>query len=181
MFVMHKFHVFFLKVALSLHGEGVIFCLKLNHRKAVLSMVNQFNPYAMPYPQALQTFPQQTIPTANGKASVGNIKLAPNSSMLIADSTLPIIYRCVSDSLGNVTTDAFDISPHKDEEQVQKEQTDIMIADLVRRIERLENESVAKWSKSSDAEHGTDKTDDEYDKSRKQSTGSNKPVNAKQS
>ena len=143
-------------------------------------MINQFNPYVMPYSQTLQAFPQQTIPTANGKASVNNIKIAPNSSMLIADSTLPIIYRCVSDSLGNVTVDSFDISPHKDEEQIQKEQTDTIIADLVRRIERLENESVTKWHKSPE-EHGASKANDEFDKSRKQSTGNVKPVNAKQS
>lgn len=143
-------------------------------------MVNQFNPYAMSYSPTLQTFPQQQIPTANGKASVANIRLAPNSSMLIADSTLPIIYRCISDSLGNVTTDSFDITPHKEEEQIQKEQTDTIIADLVRRIERLENESVTKWHKSPE-EHGANKADDEYDKSRKQSTGNGKPVNPKQS
>ena len=143
-------------------------------------MISQFNPYVMQYSQPVQTFSQQTIPTANGRESVNNIKLAPNSSMLIADSTLPIIYRCVSDSLGNVTVCSFDISPHKDAEEIKKEQNDIILADLVRRIERLENESNTKWNKSYE-EHGTNKTDDEFDKNRKQSTGNGKPVNAKQS
>ena len=145
-------------------------------------MVNQFgNPYAnLPYPQGLQ-LPQQQIPTANGKASLDNIRLAPNSSVLIADSTLPIIYRCVSDSLGNVTTTSFDIILHKDEEQVKKEQTELILADLVQRIERLENESNTKRSESNDEKHGSDKTNDEHDKERKQSTGNVKPNYTKQS
>ena len=146
--------------------------------------LNQFYPYQFqnPYQQNFQqTFPQQQIPTANGRASVENIKLAPNSSMLIADSTLPIIYKCVTDSLGNVSTEMWDVSKHKDEEQVKKEQTELILADLVQRIERLEHESTIKRSKSYDEEHGTDKADDEHDKERKQSTGNVKPNYTKQS
>ena len=159
-------------------------------------MLNQYaNPYYNPYQPTLstlnqtlnqpistlnQTLPQQQIPTANGRASVDNIKLAPNSSVLIADSTMPIIYRCVSDSLGNVTVLSFDISPHKEDEQIKKEQNDIILADLVRRIERLENESNTKWSKSNE-KYESDKADDESVKERKQSAGSNKSTNAKQS
>ena len=144
-------------------------------------MVNQYNPYAMPpYPQTLQ-FPQQQIPTANGKSSVENIKLAPNSSVLIADSTLPIIYRCVTDSLGNVTTSAFDISPHKDEEQIKKERTDLILADLVQRIERLENESITKRNNTDNAEYGSNKANVEHGKDRRESTGNGKSNDAKQS
>lgn len=143
-------------------------------------MVNQFgNPYQQFNPYS-QTFPQQQIPTANGRASVDNVKLAPNSSVLIADSTLPIIYRCVSDSLGNVTTTSFDITLHKDEEQVKKEQTELILADLVQRIERLENESNIKGY-ADNAQSESNKTDDEYGKNRKQSTGNGKSNYAKQS
>lgn len=148
-------------------------------------MVNQFgNPYQQfnPYSQNFsQTFPQQQIPTANGRTSVDNVKLAPNSSVLIADSTLPIIYRCVSDSLGNVTTASFDITPHKDEEQAKKEQIEFILADLVQRIERLENESNTKWNNANDEKYESDKADDEYGKNRKQSTGNGKSNYAKQS
>ena len=143
-------------------------------------MVNQFgNPYQQFNPYS-QTFPQQQIPTANGRTSVDNVKLAPNSSVLIADSTLPIIYRCVSDSLGNVTTTSFDITLHKDEEQVKKEQTELILADLVKRIERLENESDIKGY-ADNAKSESDKADDEYGKNRKQSTGNGKSNYAKQS
>lgn len=142
-------------------------------------MINQFGyPQYNSYPQ---TFPQQQIPTANGRASVDNVKLAPNSSILIADNQLPIIYRCVSDSLGNVTTASFDITPHKDEEQVKKEQTELILADLVQRIERLENESNSKRNSTDDEKYESDKTDDEYGKNRKQPTGNGKSNYGKQS
>lgn len=140
------------------------------------NMINQYNPYYMP--TYSQTLPQQQIPTANGRASADNIKLAPNSSVLVADSTLPIIYRCISDSLGNVTITSFDITPHKDEEQVKKEQTDVILADLVQRIERLEHESNTKWNNT---QHEPDKADVESFKERKQPTGNGKPTDAKQS
>lgn len=129
------------------------------------------------YPQLMQSqlFPPQQIPTANGKASIDNIKLAPNSSVLIADSTQPIIWRCVSDSLGNVTSVAFDIVPHKDEEQVKKEQMELIVADLAQRIERLENEqSNTSRHQSTNEKYGSNKTDDANGKERKQSTGNGK-------
>ena len=139
-------------------------------------MVGHYNPFSNnPYQQTLS--PQQ-IPTANGRESVNNIKLPPNSSVLVADSTLPLIYRCVSDSLGNVSINCFDISPHKDEEQIKKEQTEIILADLVQRIERLENESVTKWNNT---QHEPSEANVESFKERKQPTGNGKPTDAKQS
>ena len=142
-------------------------------------MVNQFNPYyTSSYPQML---PQQQIPTANGRASVDNLKLAPNSSILIADNTLPVIYRCVSDSIGNVSVSTYDISPHKDEEQVRKEQTEIILADLVQRIERLEHESNIERDKPTNAEHGSNQENNGYVKNGKQPTGNGRPNDAKQS
>ena len=125
-----------------------------------------------------QTLPQQQILTANGRASVDGIKLAPNSSVLVADNNLPIIYRCMSDSIGNVSVMSFDISPHKDEEEVKKEQTELILADLMKRIERLEHES---HIKRNDEQHESDKADVEYVKERKQSTGNAKSNDAKQS
>ena len=140
-------------------------------------MVN-YNPYYSPtYPQN-NMLPSQQIPIANGLESVKNIRMSPNSSALIADSQNPWIYKCISDSLGNVSTQIFDISPHKDEEQVKKEQNEIILADLVQRIERLENESNTKWNST---KHEPDKTDVESYKERKQPTGNGKPNDAKQS
>ena len=65
--------------------------------------------------------------------------MSPNSSVLIADSTQPIVWKCVSDGLGNVTAEAFDITHHKTEEEVEKENTNNLLTDISNRLERLEN------------------------------------------
>ena len=100
-----------------------------------------------PYQNMLQ--PQQIL-QANGKASIDALRLAPNSSVLIADTTAPIIWKCVSDSLGNVTATAFDITLHKDEAQVEKES-------ILQRLERLEQKYESFIAKSSEPTTATDK------------------------
>lgn len=85
------------------------------------------------YPYQL---PPQQILQANGKQSIDMIRLAPNSSVLIADQTAPIVWKCVSDSLGNVTAEPYDISPHK--EETQEETITKMLAGIEERLARLE-------------------------------------------
>ena len=85
------------------------------------------------------TLPPQQILQANGKESIKAIRMSPNSSVLIADTTEPIVWKCVSDGLGNVTTEAFDISHHKTEEEVEKENTTNLLNQISERLERLEN------------------------------------------
>ena len=85
------------------------------------------------------TLPPQQILQANGKESIKAIRMSPNSSVLIADTTEPIVWKCVSDGLGNVTTEAFDISHHKTEEEVEKENTNNLLMQISERLERLEN------------------------------------------
>jgi len=84
------------------------------------------------------TLPPQQILQANGKDSIKAIRMSPNSSVLIADTTEPIVWKCVSDGLGNVTTEAFDISHHKTEEEVEKETTANLLNQISERLERLE-------------------------------------------
>lgn len=87
-----------------------------------------YNPYNMQYPYmqtgynadlyAKQTNPnvlpaQQVIQVA-GKASIDTLQMSPNSSILIKDTTAPIVWLCVSDGLGKVTATAYDISVHQD-------------------------------------------------------------------
>ena len=85
------------------------------------------------------TLPPQQILQANGKASIDAIRMSPNSSVLIADTTEPIVWKCVSDGLGNVTAEAFDITHHKTEAEVEKETTNNLLTDISKRLERLEN------------------------------------------
>ena len=107
-----------------------------------------------PYQNILQ--PQQIL-QANGKASIDALRLAPNSSVLIADSTAPIIWKCVSDSLGNVTATAFDITLHKDEAQVEKEQTVEKLNEIVERLNRLEKKYESFTSRTSESADATTK------------------------
>ena len=66
------------------------------------------NPFFQPNPQ-LQ--PQQVL-QVNGKASVDQLKMAPNSSLLAMDTTAPIVWLCKSDSVGAIFSQPYDISPH---------------------------------------------------------------------
>ena len=84
------------------------------------------------------TLPPQQILQANGKTSIDAIRMSPNSSVLIADTTAPIVWKCVSDGLGNVTAEAFDIIHHKTEEEVEKETTNNLLNDISERLKRLE-------------------------------------------
>ena len=68
-----------------------------------------FQPIA-PQPQ-LQ---QEQVTQVNGRASVEQIQLAPNSSKLVMDTTAPIVWLCVSDGVGRVTATPYDITEHKD-------------------------------------------------------------------
>ena len=125
--------------------------------------------------------PQQTL-QANGKASVDAIRLSPNSSALIADTTAPIVWKCVSDSLGNVTSEPFDIIPHKSEQEKAEESMSATIADINQRLSDLEvrYEKYESNSKRNDrpnnAEFQATKTNDARNKkspNHAQSDGSN--------
>ena len=71
-------------------------------------MYNYFQPNVLPAQQVVQ---------ANGKASIDALRMAPNSSVLIMDTTAPIVWLCTSDGLGNVTSMPYDIAQHVEEPQ----------------------------------------------------------------
>lgn len=81
--------------------------------------------------------PQQQILTANGKASIDALKMSPNSSVLIADSTAPIVWKCVSDSLGNVTSEAYDISLHVDKPPVDLSSLESRVASIEQAVANM--------------------------------------------
>lgn len=55
--------------------------------------------------------PQQVV-QVNGKASVEQVKLAPNSSLLAMDTTAPIVWLIKTDTIGSIQAIPYDISPH---------------------------------------------------------------------
>ena len=105
--------------------------------------------------------PPQQILQANGKTSIDALKMAPNSSVLIADNTAPIVWKCVSDGIGNVTAEAFDIIPHKTQEQIEKDNLTITLQNIEARLKSLEaiyEQSFTKQhTESDDAEFSTTK------------------------
>ena len=60
------------------------------------------------------TLPQQQVIQVNGKASVDTIQLAPNSSVLVMDTSAPLVWLCVSDGVGRVTATPYDIAVHEE-------------------------------------------------------------------
>ena len=124
------------------------------------------------------TLPPQQILQANGKASIDAIRMSPNSSVLIADTTEPIVWKCVSDGLGNVTAEAFDITHHKTEEEVEKENTNNLLTNISMRLERLENKYESFIDRHNES---TSKTTYADDYGITKSTNSNAKPYAKQS
>ena len=96
--------------------------------------------YQQPAPQTMQganTLPAQQVLQASGKASIDAIRMAPNSSALVMDTTAPLVWLCTSDSLGNVTSVSYDITPHKDAPPVDVAGLEARIAEIEKRMEEL--------------------------------------------
>lgn len=97
-----------------------------------------YNPYQGYYtPINRPTLPQQQIIQVNGKSSVDTIQLAPNSSILVMDTSAPIVWLCVSDGVGKVTSTPYDITLHKETPAPD-------MASIETRISNIEN-TIAKW------------------------------------
>lgn len=84
------------------------------------------------------TLPQQQIIQVNGKASVDTIQLAPNSSVLLMDTTAPIVWMCVSDGVGKTSATAYDIIIHKDKPPIDVESIEQRISKVEKIISEME-------------------------------------------
>ena len=98
-----------------------------------------YNPYQTQFFQNTQSIlPQQQIMQSNGKPTFDTFRMSPNSSILIADTSAPIVWRCTSDGLGNVTSEAFDITPHKDASVLDVASITAILTEMNTRITKLE-------------------------------------------
>lgn len=100
-----------------------------------------YNPYQQQYsmfqnPQNI--LPQQQIMQTNGKPTFDTFRMSPNSSILIADTSAPIVWKCTSDGLGNVSSEAFDITPHKDASVLDVSAITTILSEMNTRITKLE-------------------------------------------
>ena len=104
-------------------------------------------PY-QPFPQYQPPFQgQRQVLRANGKTSVDAIKLGPNESVLVMDTTAPLVWLCVADSLGNVSSSAYDISPHQEVPPVD-------MNSLEQRLANVEN-TIKKWEVKHESDVGS--------------------------
>lgn len=95
--------------------------------------------------------PKQEIIQANGKASVESMMLAPNSSVLVMDTSAPIVWMCVSDGLGKVTATPYQISEYKEKPPVDMQDIESRLARIEKKLEEKENvKPNAKKSKLTD-------------------------------
>ena len=116
-----------------------------------------FNPY---YQQQQNVLPTQQIVQVNGKASVDTIQLAPNSSILVMDTSEPIVWMCVSDGVGKVTSTPYDITIHQEKPPIDMALIEQRLASVETSLAEMRNnyESNASKSKQNNnkSEHRTD-------------------------
>ena len=107
-------------------------------------MYNPYNAYQNPYSQMPQPYtsqsffnqpsqnilPPQQVIQVNGKQSVDAIRMSPNSSVLLMDNSAPIVWLCVSDGVGNVTSTAYDIMKHQETPPVDTKSLEMRVSKL---------------------------------------------------
>ena len=69
-----------------------------------------FNQYFTP-----NMLPAQQVIQVNGKASVDALRMAPNSSVLVMDTTAPLVWLCTTDGIGSLTATPYEITLHIEE------------------------------------------------------------------
>jgi len=75
--------------------------------------------------------PRYEIIRVNGEASAKNFRMAPNSTALLLDNTMPIVWYAQTDGTGYLTVAPFDITPHQTPKPVD-------MNDLSARVTKLE-------------------------------------------
>ena len=81
--------------------------------------------------------PAQQIIQVSGRQSVETMQMAPNSSVLVMDTTAPIVWMCVSDGVGRVTATPYDIAEHHD--APAPDSVEARLAALEANIKRMED------------------------------------------
>jgi len=135
-------------------------------------MYNPYNAYQNPYSQMPQPYtsqsffnqssqnilPPQQVIQVNGKQSVDAIRMSPNSSVLLMDNSAPIVWLCVSDGVGNVTSTAYDIMKHQETPPVDTKSLEMRVSKLEEIINDQSHVTSSKQSSNAEkpAEHKAD-------------------------
>ena len=83
------------------------------------------------YQQLLQPM-QQDVVKVNGRGGAEAYQLAPNSSILLLDTTAPMVWLVQTDGAGYKSFTPYDITPHEEEKPVDNYKS------LEERIKKLE-------------------------------------------
>ena len=86
--------------------------------------------YQNPFFQVSPQLQPQQVTQVNGRASVEQLKLAPNSSLLAMDTTAPIVWLCKTDTIGSLQVQAYDISPHVEKPPVDLDALETRLATI---------------------------------------------------
>lgn len=135
-------------------------------------MYNPYNAYQNPYSQMPQPYtsqsffnqpsqnilPPQQVIQVNGKQSVDAIRMSPNSSVLLMDNSAPIVWLCVSDGVGNVTSTAYDIMKHQETPPVDTKSLEMRVSKLEEIINDQSHVTSSEHSSNAEkpAEHKAD-------------------------
>lgn len=139
---------------------------------------------AVPMPQPIPAqqpniLPPQTVTRVNGKASVDALKMSPNSSVLLLDTTGPIVWLCTSDGIGNVSAEAYDITPHKELPPIDVNGLENRIANIENILTNLVKGDTYDKSDDASVEPGEDELSSgksgQYKKERQRSAKSGRP------
>ena len=105
--------------------------------------------------------PPQHIPTAKSEESLKRLRMAPDSDVIIMHDEDPVVFICQTDSLGNMSYEAFDLVKRKTkEEQVQDQliQTLLLINTRLDNLEARLDESVIEEPTQTTSETVTEST-----------------------
>lgn len=108
-----------------------------------------------PYFQSNPPLQPQQVVQVNGKTSVDQLKLAPNSSLLAMDTTAPIVWLCKTDSVGAIFAQPYDITPHVEKPPVDVnnlEERLVAIETMLAEMEKKNDKSNVAISKSKQGE-----------------------------
>lgn len=104
--------------------------------------------YQNPFFQGTPPLQPQQVVQVNGKASVDQLKLAPNSSLLAMDTTAPIVWLVKTDSIGAIQAVAYDITPHIEKPPVDVNALEERLIAIESMLMEKKNESNVTVSKS---------------------------------
>ena len=96
------------------------------------NQVGYMNRYMLPHYEIIEV---------NGEAGANSIKMAPNSSIILADKTGATVWFAATDGAGYLTVTPYDLVPHQS-------QPTISVEDLAQRVSQLEDIINAKQSNS---------------------------------